>query len=161
MTKLSRANHSVGLLSFLLTRFIIDWIELRSVLLLLSASICQKCILIYKLNIWNRFEGDKRIQGQVAVSVISDTELCGVTFYSSPELERENLLCKLHFRLATLKRDFKTTPVDFFGVPVSDKILLLSLLSWNMNTWLIAFMEVKYAFCQYTILKDDRICRGL
>ena len=59
--------------------------------------------------IYNRFEGDRRIQRQVPVRVVSDKELCDVKFYNSPKLEENNFVCELcfHVRLSPLKGDVK------------------------------------------------------
>jgi len=75
-------------------------------------------------NVHLRFEGQDPHRVQVAVRVINDKGLSRVKFYSSPKLEKETLLCKLYFRLSPLRKNFKTTPVDFFGVPVGDETLL-------------------------------------
>ena len=51
----------------------------------------------------HRFEGyDQHLQ--VGVRVIDDKGLSSVKFYSSPKLEKETFLCKLHFRLSRLKK---------------------------------------------------------
>ena len=51
----------------------------------------------------HRFEGyDQHLQ--VGVRVIDHKGLSSVKFYSSPKLEKETFLCKLHFRLSPLKK---------------------------------------------------------
>ncbi|XP_068705854.1 uncharacterized protein [Montipora foliosa] len=71
-----------------------------------------------------RFAGDTPNRNQLEVRLISDQEFCRVEFRSTRETTGKNLLSKLSFKLPTLIVDHQNTPVEFFGIPLNDEILL-------------------------------------
>ncbi|XP_068737141.1 uncharacterized protein [Montipora capricornis] len=71
-----------------------------------------------------RFYGDTQFRAQLDVRLISDQVYCKVKFRSTRETTGNNLLSTLLLKLPTLVVDHQNTPVEFFGVPLDDEILL-------------------------------------
>ena len=59
-----------------------------------------------------RFESNLRYTDQLPVRLISDQVLSHVEFRSSPDPTKKNLLCKLAFRLSSLKVDRTVSPTN-------------------------------------------------